>query len=476
MKILFAASEAAPFVKSGGLGDVAQALPQELAKNKDVTVAVFLPYYKKIKDNPDVKVEFIKNFTTKLAWRNEYVGIFKLKSASKKLSVYFVDNEYYFYRDSVYGDYDDGERFAYFSMAILESLHELQYFPDVIHCNDWQTALIPTLKKVKFGGSPDYDRIKTVFTIHNIEYQGKMPNEFMTNVIGLGEEHRGLLSYDGCVNLMKSAIVSADKITTVSETYAHEIKYSYFAKGLENIINENAYKLEGIVNGINTKLYDPKTDPFIAANFSADDLSGKAEDKADMQKLLGLPVRPDVPVIAMISRLVSHKGLDLVEYVMGEIMCRDLQFVVIGTGEYKYEDMFRFNAYVHSDKMSANITFDPVLANKVYAGADIFLMPSKSEPCGLSQLIAMRYGTVPVVRETGGLWDTVPPLNIETLEGRGFTFKGYNAHDMLGAIDRCIDFYYDKTKWNKHIKNLIKYNSSWKESAKKYIRIYSELV
>ena len=476
MKILFAASEAAPFIKTGGLGDVAQALPQELAKNKDVNVAVFIPYYKRIKNNPEIEVEFIKCFSTKLAWRQEYVGVFKLKSASKKLSIYFIDNEYYFYRDSVYGDYDDGERYTYFSMAVLESIREIGFYPDIIHCNDWQTALIPSLKKLKFGGRSEYDRIKTVFTIHNIEYQGKMPPEFMTNVIGLGEEHRGLMTYDGCVNFMKSAIVSADKITTVSETYAHEIRYSYFAKGLESIIGENAYKLEGIVNGINTKLYDPKTDASIAANFSAADISGKAEDKADLQKTLGLPVRPDVPVIAMISRLVAHKGLDLVEYVMGEIMNRDLQFVVIGTGDYKYEDMFRFNAYLHSDKMSANIVFDPVLANKLYAGADIFLMPSKSEPCGLSQLIAMRYGTVPIVRETGGLWDTVPPLNIETLEGRGFTFKGYNAHDMLGAIDRCTEFYRNKEKWNKHIKNLIKYNSSWKESAKKYIRIYSELI
>ncbi len=476
MKILFAASEAAPFIKTGGLGDVAQALPQELARNKDVEVAVFLPFYKKIKDNSDIKVEFVKSFGVQVGWRTVHCGIFKAVSKSKKLQHYFIDNEYYFYRDTVYGDYDDGERYTYFSMAVLEALRQLDYFPDIIHCNDWQTALIPTLKKAKFGEDNRYEKIRTVFTIHNIEYQGKMPPEFMTNVIGLSEFWRGLLTYDNCVNFMKSAIVSADKVTTVSKTYAFELRHAYFAHGLQDIINENGYKMEGIVNGINTKIYDPKTDPCLEVPFTASDMSGKAENKAALQRMLGLPERADVPVIAMITRLASHKGLDLVEYVMGELMNRDVQFVVIGTGEKKYEDMFNFNAYVHSDKMSANIKFDPVLANRVYAGADMFLMPSKSEPCGLSQLIAMRYGTVPIVRETGGLWDTVPPLNTETLEGRGFTFKGYNAHDMLGAIDRCIDFYKSKEKWNKHIKNLVKYDSSWKQSVKDYLRIYSELL
>ncbi|MBQ3053560.1 MAG: glycogen synthase GlgA [Clostridia bacterium] len=476
MKIMFATSEAAPFIKTGGLGDVAQALPQELSKIKDVEVCVFLPYYKKIKDNPDIKVEFIKSFSVGLAWREEYVGVFKSVSKSKKMQVYFIDNEYYFYRDSVYGDYDDGERFTYFSYAVLESIRQLDYHPDIIHCNDWQTALIPVLKKAKYLGLEEYDRIRTVFTIHNIEYQGKMPNEFFQDVIGIDEYWRNVLTYDKCINFMKSAIVCADKITTVSKTYSYEIRHAFFAHGLQDIIKENEYKLEGIVNGINTDIYNPKKDPALNVPFSPTDMSGKAKAKEDLQKMLGLPVRPDVPVISMISRLASHKGLDLVEYVMGDLMSRDIQFVVVGTGMSKYEDMFNFNAYVHPDKMSSNIKFDPVLANKVYAGSDIFLMPSKSEPCGLSQLIAMRYGTVPVVRETGGLYDTVPALNIETLEGRGFTFKGYNAHDMLGAIDRCIDFYYNKDKWNKHIKNLAKFNSSWKSSAADYLRIYSELI
>ncbi len=473
MKILFAASEAAPYIKSGGLGDVIKALPEELAKVKDVEVSVFIPYYKSIKDNPDIEVEFIKSFAVRLAWRIEHVGIFKAVSKRKKLNYYFVDNEYYFYRDAIYGHYDDGERFTYFSLAVLEAMRQLDYYPDIIHCNDWQTALIPVLKNAFYRGI--YDNARTVFTIHNIEYQGKMPNEFMEDVIGTDEYWRNVLTYDGCINFMKSAVVMADKLTTVSRTYAHEIRHAYFAHGLENIINENSYKLEGIVNGIDTDLYNPAKDTTIFENFTASDITGKSKNKEELQKMLGLPVNPDVPLVAMISRLVSHKGLDLVEYVMGELMQRNLQFVVIGTGDSKYEDMFNFNAYVHRDKMSANITFNPELANRVYAGADMFLMPSKSEPCGLSQLIAMRYGTVPIVRETGGLWDTVPPLNTETLEGRGFTFKGYNAHDMLGAVDRCIEFYGDKSKWIKHIKNLIKYNSSWKTSVLEYLRIYNEL-
>lgn len=474
MKILYAVSEAAPFIKSGGLGDVAQAFPSALSKLKDVEVSVFLPYYKSIKDNKEFKAEFVKSFGVKVAWRIQHVGIFKAESKSKKLKYYFVDNEHYFCRDNIYGHYDDGERFTFFSLAILEAMRQLDYYPDIIHCNDWQTALIPTLKKALYNGI--YDNARTVFTIHNIEYQGKMPNEFMQDVIGVDEYYRNVLTYDNCINFMKSAIVMSDKITTVSKTYSYEIRHAYFAHGLEAILKENEYKLEGVVNGINTDLYNPEKDKLIFENYSASDLSGKEINKIRIQEMLGLKVDNNIPMIAMISRLVAHKGLELVEYVMGELMQRNLQFVVIGTGDKRYEDMFNFYAYHNSDKMSANITFNPELANRVYAATDIFLMPSKSEPCGLSQLIAMRYGAVPVVRETGGLVDTVPPLNIETLEGKGFTFKGYNAHDMLGAIDRCIDFFESKEKWNMHIKNLIKYNSSWKNSVQEYLRIYQEII
>ena len=473
MKILFAVSEASPYIKSGGLGDVAGSLPAALAKEKNTEVCVFIPYYKKIKDNPDFKVEFVKSFGVNIARRTEHVGIFKGVSQRKKLIYYFIDNEYYFYRDNIYGYYDDGERFTFFSLAILESMRQLNYFPDIIHCNDWQTALIPLLKKASYNGV--YDNARTVLTIHNIEYQGKMPNEFMQDVICIDEYYRNVLTYNNCINFMKSGIVMADKVTTVSETYSYEIRYPYFSHGLHYILKENEYKITGIVNGIDVDLYNPEKDPLIFENYSASDLSGKAKNKEELQKMLGLTVSPDVPVVAMVSRLVGHKGFELVEYVMDELMQRELQFVVLGTGDSRYEDMFNFHAYIHKEKMSANITFNPELANKIYAGADMFLMPSKSEPCGLSQLIAMRYGTVPIVRETGGLVDTVPPLNVETLEGRGLTFKGYNAHDMLGAVDRCIDFYRNREKWEAHVKNLIKYDSGWKNSAYKYMSIYNEL-
>lgn len=474
MKILYAVSEAAPYIKSGGLGDVAQAFPAALAKEKDVEVNVFIPYYKSVKDNPDVEVEFVKSFEVNVARHKEYVGILKLASRNEKLNYYFIDNEHYFYRDGIYGHYDDGERFTFFSLAILETMRQLDYYPDIIHCNDWQTALIPVLKKALYNDA--YNNIRTVFTIHNIEYQGKMPNEFMQDVIGLDESFRNILTYNNCINLMKGAIVMADKISTVSRTYSYEIRHAYFAHGLQDILQENEYKITGIVNGINTDFYNPATDPCIFENYSASDISGKAKNKEELQKMLGLPVCPDVPMIAIISRLVGHKGLDLVEYVMNDLMQRNLQLVVIGTGESGYEDMFNFNAYTHSDKVSSNITFNSELANKTYAAADIFLMPSKSEPCGLSQLIAMRYGTVPVVRETGGLVDTVQPLNVETLQGKGFTFKGYNAHDMLDAIDRCIDFYGNREKWKKHIKNLMKLDSSWNNSVNEYLNLYKELI
>jgi len=474
MKILYAVSECAPYIKTGGLGDVAGALPSALAKEDGIEVSVFLPYYKHIKDNADIKVEFMKNFNISVAWRTEYAGIFKSISQNKNLTYYFIDNEHYFYRDEIYGHYDDGERFTFFSIAILEAMRQLDLFPDIIHCNDWQTGLIPVLKKALYNGV--YDNARTVFTIHNIEYQGKMPNGFMEDVIGIDEYYRNILTYNNCINFMKSAIVMADKITTVSKTYSSEILHAYFAHGLEDILKENKYKLSGIVNGIDTELYNPQNDSFIFSHYSEKDLSGKAENKAELQKMLGLPAIADVPLIAMISRLVSHKGLDLLEYVMAEIMQRNLQFAVIGTGDARYEDMFMFNSYIHSDKMSANITFNPELAHKLYAGADMLLMPSKSEPCGLSQLIAMRYGTVPIVRETGGLVDTVEPLNIETLEGKGFTFKLYNAHDMLGAIDRAVEFYTDRKRWATHAKNLMTHNNSWENSVAEYLNLYNELI
>ncbi|MDP4133092.1 MAG: glycogen synthase GlgA [Bacillota bacterium] len=479
MKILFAASEAAPYVKSGGLGDVMEALPSELAKNDDVEVSVFLPYYKSIKSNPRFNLEFVTSFSTMLSWRQTHVGIFKSYSVNKKVTYYFIDNEYYFNRDgSYYGYYDDGERFAYFSKAILESLHHLNYYPDIIHLNDWQTAAIPVLLKAFYAKIPDYSKIKTVFTIHNIEYQGKMPMEFLTEIMGFSNSWKSVMKdvNCNCINFMKSAILLSDKITTVSKTYSYEIRHPYFSHGLDTVLKENEDKLIGIVNGINTKIYNPRTDKHLPFNYSSSDLLGKAACKKALQQELNLPVRNDVPIISLITRLVSHKGLDLIECVLSSILNMDVQLVVEGTGDQKYEDMFKFSEYNSPNKMAAVIKFDSDLASRIYAGSDLFLMPSKSEPCGLAQLIAMRYGTIPIVRETGGLVDTVPPLNIDTLEGKGFTFKLFNAHDMLNAIERAVSFWHNESKREEHIKNLIKYDSSWKNPVWEYMNLYSELV
>lgn len=475
MKLLFAASEGAPFIKSGGLGDVIEALPATLSKNPDYEVAVVLPYYKKLKDDPEFCPKFLTSFHVMLAWREAYVGVFTL--TLRRVTYYFIDNEYYFNRDGgYYGHYDDGERFSFFSKAILESFRHLDYYPDIIHLNDWQTATVPVFYKAFYRFLPGYEHIRTVFTIHNIEYQGKMPAEFQKDTMGLSEEWTGALTYGDCINFMKSAIVLSDRITTVSRTYAGEIRYAYFSHGLDPILRENEYKLSGIVNGINTSLYNPRTDRSLPKNYSITDPSGKAICKEELQKELGLSVCPDVPIVAMVTRLVAHKGLDLVERVLPDIMDSGVQFVILGTGDPQYEETFRFAEYTYRTRLVAAIKFDSALANRIYAGSDIFLMPSKSEPCGLSQLIAMRYGTIPVVRETGGLFDTVPALNPETMEGRGFTFKLFNAHDMLDAVRRACDFWRDTKKRELHIKNLMRFDSSWKEPVKEYEAVYESLL
>lgn len=475
MKLLFAASEAAPFIKTGGLGDVAYALPNELANREDVEICVFLPYYRKIKYNSNFDIEYVTDFGVPLAWRVEYCGLFRAKSQKENLTYYFIDNEYYFNRENAYGDYDDGEKFAYYSKAVLESLLHLDYSPDVVHCHDWQTALIPLFLKANYCHMEKFQRIKTLFTIHNIEYQGKVPNEFFTDVLGIDEYWRSIATYGPCLNFMKSAIVLSDKVSTVSKTYSYEIRHAYFAHGLENVLQQYAYKVEGIVNGIDTELFNAQKDKTIHKNFEPGDLISKTENKMYLQTKLHLPVSPTIPMIGMISRLVSHKGLDLIEFVAKELMELPIQLVVIGTGDERFQNLFYRMAWEHPDKCSANIIFDPILANQLYAGADLFLMPSQSEPCGLSQLISMRYGTIPVVRETGGLYDTVPALNTDTLEGRGFTFKLFNAHDMLGAIKKGIEFYQDKNKLKQVVTNLMTYDCSWREPANLYMNMYKSL-
>ncbi len=477
MKIVFAASEAAPFLKTGGLGDVAEALPQALSEQKGNEVCVFLPYYKKIKENPNIKTEFVKSFAVNLAWRAQHVGVFKLKSLKRKLKVYFIDNEYYFGgRDSVYGDGDDGERFAYFSKAILESLVELNLRPDVIHCNDWQTALIPNFLNAFYNEA--LGDVKTVFTIHNIEYQGKADPYFICDTLGLPEEYTNTMLFDGCVNFMKGAVISCNALTTVSRTYAEEIKYPYFAHGLSDVISEHEFKLSGIVNGINTETNNPATDKALFANYNLQSFKkGKSENKRAIQKKLGLPERDDVAVIGMVTRLVSHKGLDLVCAVIDELMNWDIQLVIIGTGDSVYENRLRAAAERNPDKFSMNLCFDSKFASQVYAASDIYLMPSKSEPCGLSQLIAMRYGTIPVVNATGGLKDTVVPFNRESGEGVGFTFQSFNCDDMLGALRRALEIYGgDSEAWNRVVTNAMNRDSSWNQSAKEYTQLYKELL
>ncbi len=476
MKIAFAASEAAPFIKTGGLADVAASLPAALAAAGH-EVTVFVPLYGAIKNGGYFKdFSFAGEFKTPLGWRNQYTGLFICQDGKNKPRFCFIDNEYYFCRTNgtgIYGEPDDGERFAFFSRAVIESFSRLGFLPDVVHCNDWHTALLPVFLREFY---PQYDGIKTLFTIHNIEYQGVMPMEFAGDVAGLGEGATADLEWGGCLNLMKGAIVRSDCLTTVSRTYAEEILYEYYSHGLHRILSENRAKLRGVVNGIDTETYDPATDPFIRENYSAADMSGKAADKRFLQEKLGLRTDDDLPLIGMVTRLAGHKGIDLLERVIDEIAGLGIQLAVLGTGEQRYEEMLRQAEKRHPDMISASITFSPELASQIYAGCDVFLMPSESEPCGLSQMVAMRYGAVPVVRETGGLKDTVPAYRMLEKTGRGFTFWEYNAHEMLGAVKRCTAFYrYERDNFRNLQKNNMLCDFSWGASEKEYEEIYEGL-
>lgn len=475
MKIVFAASEAAPFIKTGGLGDVAGALPTALAKYQDNEVILFLPYYKSIKNNSSIEIEAVAAFETSLSWRKAYVGLMRLRGNNSGVEVYFIDNEYYFDRDNVYGEYDDGERFAFFSKAVLEALVFMEISPDVIHCNDWQTALIPTLLHAFYGDT--LGKAKTVFTIHNIEYQGWAHPYFLGDVLGLGADYESKFEWNGSVNFVKGAILTSDVLTTVSRTYANELKYPYFAHGLSSLIEAHAFKLYGIVNGIDTDGNNPATDRALIQNYTADTFhEGKAACKSELQKELGLPIKPDVPLIGIVSRLVGHKGFDIVCAGIDEILNEDVQLVILGTGDAYYEQRFKDGAARYPEKMSLNLTFNRGLASRVYAASDIYLMPSKSEPCGLSQLLAMRYGSVPVVHETGGLRDTVTPFNDVTGEGYGFTFQSFTKEDMLDAIRRAMKCYLtDNSAFEKAVYNGMSADFSWEKPAGEYIALYEKI-
>ena len=470
MNVLYAVSEAVPFVKTGGLADVAGSLPKALcAEGADARVV--LPLYGSIADKWRLKMDFMFFTYVNLVWRRQYCGVFKLEHEG--VIYYFIDNEYYFKRENIYGSYDDGERFAFFSKAVLEILPLLDWKPDVINCNDWQTALIPI--QISQDKSGFFDSIKTVFTIHNIEYQGRFGKDTLDDIFGLPHElyDSGILRFEKDVNLMKGAIYKADRVTTVSPSYAEELRDPYFACGLHKVIEDNTYKLSGILNGLDIERYDPMTDVLIAKNYGSKRPAGKKICKADLCSELGFDVSDDSPILACISRLVGHKGFDLVEQSLDRIVSMNIRLVILGTGDAKFEDYFREAEARYHGRVSANIMYSEKRASKVYAGADMMLMPSRSEPCGLTQMIAMRYGSVPIVREVGGLKDTVRPLPAE--DTNGFTFFAYSADEMLRAIENALNTWHDKDKWLGLMQRDMSEDLSWSRSAKKYIEIYDSL-
>ena len=473
LNVLFISTEAEPFAKSGGLGDVIGSLPREL-KKQGIDARVMLPLYKSISQKYQSQMKFITNFTVTMSWRTQYCGIFEMEYEG--VTFYFLDNEQYFDRDAYYGYYDDGERFAYYSKAALEAITKLDYVPEILHCSEWQTALVPVYLKTIYKNNSFYNGLKTVFTIHNIEYQGQYDQGILHDVLGISEADRGILDFNGTINYMKGAIVTCDRLTTVSNSYAEEITFSYFGKGLESIIKENKYKLVGILNGIDTKLYNPAKDPCISVKYSKNTPKKKKNSKEALQNSLGLQINEEIPVIAMIGRLVEHKGIDLVISVFDEIMREKVQFILLGTGEKEYEEFFHKKAVKYAGRMSVTMKFSAELANQIYAGADLFLMPSISEPCGLAQMISLRYGTIPIVRETGGLKDSIVPFDLKTGKGNGVTFQTVNAQDMLGAIKRAIQLYWDKENWGILLNNGLCADFSWKASSKEYIKLYKEIL
>ena len=478
-KILFVGAEVMPFAATGGLGDVMGSLPAAIkAKEKNnVDVRVVMPLYAAVKDEWRAQMKDETVFYVSLAWRNIYCGI---KSLVKDgVTYYFIDNEYYFKRGALYGFYDDAERYAFFSKAVLEMLCHLQYYPDVMHANDWQSALSVIYLNTKYRYVEGLSATKSVFTIHNIEYQGKYDFSLLGDIFDLGPEHYALMRYDDCINLMKAAVECADMVSTVSPRYAEEIKTAEYSHGLYHVLYRNEHKLTGILNGIDYGYYNPSKDTVLAKNYDCRSvISGKAENKMALQREYGLPERADVPMLAIISRLATHKGLDLVERIAYEVVSEnDVQFVILGKGEEKYERYFTDLERAYPDKVKALLTYDRDLSKKIYAACDIFVMPSKSEPCGLSQMIASRYGAVPVVRETGGLADSIKGYWVDNgeIKGNGFTFANYNAHELKDRIQAAIDLYADKAQNKKFISKIMGTDFSWTVSAEKYMEMFDSL-
>ena len=469
LNILFAASEAVPFAASGGLADVIGSLPHAI-RDKGHDCRVVIPLYKSMRPDLRAQLTFLTNITVDVSWRKQYCGIFT--AIWNGVTYYFIDNEYYFGREGLYGFYDDCERFVFFSRAVLEMLRYIDFAPDIINGNDWQTALIPVFYQVFYKYQQGYQDIKHVFTIHNIQYQGNYGREVLNEVMGIPLYHMGILEYDGSINMMKGAIETADKITTVSPSYAWEILDPWYSHGLDRILVNKQYKLSGILNGIDQGLYDPETDSLIAAHYSAAHPEGKHACKEALLQELALQ-EGDEPVIGIVTRFVSHKGIDLIRFVFEDILKLGYKFAILGSGEKIYEDFFSEMQWRYPDQVSVTLGFQPDLAKKIYAGCDMFLMPSQSEPCGLAQMISMRYGTVPIVRETGGLRDSVKDDG--ELDGNGFTFKTYNAHDMLDACRRAKERFDDPEQWKALVKRAMESDFSWSSSADSYIAVYKEL-
>ena len=475
MKILFVSSEALPLSKTGGLADVAFSLPKALAE-EDVDIRVITPYYSTIATALVEHADFLGSKAIHMNWRNQYMGVHEIRFG--KVIYYLIDNEYYFKRDQLYGYFDDGERFSFFSKAVLEAIDMTHFEPDVIHLNDWHTAIVPYLLKTQYAKDPRYAQTKSVFTIHNLKYQGVFERGFLEDMFGPESAFHGdgRLVFGSGINYMKAGIRFADKITTVSETYAEEILTPYFGEKLEWDLNYRRHDLVGLTNGIDYDDYNPKTDARLFFNYDQTSPEGKRANKAKLQSLSGLTVDENAPLIAIVSRLVDSKGFDLIERVMPEMFDLGVQMVVLGTGDYHYENLFKYYSQRFPNRLKVYVEFNATLAQRIYAGSDLFLMPSRFEPCGLGQLIALRYGSIPIVRETGGLKDTVVPYNRFTGEGTGFTFTNYNAHEMLDQIRDAVElFQTNQENWNALVRQAMSADHSWKRSAHHYLEIYRNL-
>ena len=476
-KVLFAAFEAVPFIKTGGLGDVAGSLPAYI-KNEEFDARVILPLLDTIPHEYREKMRYVENYEVKLGWRSQYCGLFTLRKGG--VMYYFLDNEYYFKRGSVYGEFDDGERVAFFSSAVLETIRHISknFAPDILHCNDWHTALVPVFLKELYRGEELYDRIKTVFTIHNLKFQGQYSKYMVGDVLGLKDTPaEGQLNHDDSVNFMQGAVIYSDAVTTVSPTYAEEICTEKFGEHLEGLFQSRSYKLSGIINGIDKKNYDPASEKTIPVNFDESSLEKKTENKLALQRELGLREDPDVPLFAMVSRLTEQKGANLLCYLLPELEQRNMQLAVLGTGDRQFEAGLGEFAYNHPWDFAARITFDEPLSRRMYAAADVFLMPSEFEPCGLAQMIAMRYATLPLVRETGGLKDTVKGYWDYGENANGFSFKDFDVNGLRSAIDLALNLWFDhKDVWDKLMHNALHENFGWEESAEKYRQLYRSLL